>query len=225
MYILLVAATTFEIQPTIDALSDGGTNPDVRSLITGVGAMAAGWSIMRQIDSSRPDLIIQAGIAGCLTGRSPGEVLAVSEDQFADQGVWEDGRFKSLFEMKLVDGNAFPFTGGKLVNPYRQLLALTGLPSVGGLTVNEITTNPERIRWYQQNTTAIVESMEGGALHYVGLQEAVPFLQLRSVSNAVGVRDKTKWDIKLAITRLNQELISLLTKPALEEVIGNIAQI
>ena len=227
MYILLVAATTFEIQPTIDALRlpPTGTNPDTRLLITGVGAMAAAWSIMRQIGSKRPDLILQAGIAGCLTGRPSGEVLAIGEDQFSDQGVWEQGRFKSIFEMKLADGNAFPFTGGRLVNPYRQLLALTGLSSIEGLTVNEITTYPERIRWYQQNTTAIVESMEGGALHYVGLQEAVPFLQLRSVSNAVGVRDKTKWDIKLAINRLNEELISLLTNPALEEVIGNIAQI
>ena len=227
MYILLAAATTFEIQPTIDALglSPTGTGPetalDVRPLITGVGAIAATWSIMRQIDSERPALIVQAGIAGCLTGGSPGDVFAVVEDQFSDQGVWESGHFKSLFEMKLADGNAFPFTAGKLVNPRRQLLVLTGLPTVGALTVNEITTNPERIRWYQQNTTAIVESMEGGALHYVGLQTGIPFLQLRSISNAVGVRDKTQWDIKLAIARLNEALISLLTNPALKKEIDH----
>jgi futalosine hydrolase len=152
MYILLVAATTIEIQPTIDALTNSsarGTDLDARTLITGVGAMGAAWSIMKHIGSKRPDLILQAGIAGCLTGRSPGEVLAVSEDQFADLGVWEDGRFKSLFDMKLADGNAFPFSGGRLVNPYPELLALTGLHAVGGLTVNEITTNPERVRWYQ----------------------------------------------------------------------------
>jgi futalosine hydrolase len=224
MIILLAAATTFEIQPAIDALSDGGAGLDIRPLITGVGAMAAAWSIMRQIDRGRPGLIIQAGIAGCLTGQSPGEVFTVGEDQFSDQGVWEEGRFKSLFEMKLADGDAFPFTGGQLVNPFRPLLGLTGLPCVGALTVNEITTNPERIRWYQQNTTAVVESMEGAALHYVCLQSGVPFLQLRSVSNAVGVRDKTKWDIKLAITRLNETLIPLLTNSALKNEILHLAQ-
>jgi futalosine hydrolase len=227
MYILLAAATTFEIQPTVDALrwSPTGTGLEIRPLITGVGAMAAAWSIMRQIGNKRPDLILQAGIAGCLTDKPPGEVLAVEEDQFSDQGVWEEGRFKSIFDMKLADADAFPFTGGRMVNPYRQLLTLTGLPSVGALTVNEITTNPERINWYQQNTTAIVESMEGGALHYIALQEAVPFLQLRAVSNAVGIRDKTKWNIKLAIARLNEVLISLLDNPALKKEIGNIAQI
>jgi futalosine hydrolase len=227
MYILLAAATTFEIQPTVDALRwpPTGTGLEIRPLITGVGAMAAAWSIMRQIGNKRPDLILQAGIAGCLTDKPPGEVLAVEEDQFSDQGVWEEGRFKSIFDMKLADADAFPFTGGRMVNPYRQLLTLTGLPSVGALTVNEITTNPERINWYQQNTTAIVESMEGGALHYIALQEAVPFLQLRAVSNAVGIRDKTKWNIKLAIARLNEVLISLLDNPALKKEIGNIAQI
>jgi futalosine hydrolase len=228
MYILLAAATTFEIQPTIDALttrSATGTGLEIRPLITGVSAMATAWSIMRQIGIKRPDLILQAGIAGCLTDKSPGEVLAIGEDQFSDQGVWEDGRFKSIFDMKLADGDVFPFTGGRMVNPYRKLLTLTGLPTVGALTVNEITTDPERISWYQQNTTAIVESMEGGALHYIGLQEAVPFLQLRAISNAVGIRDKTKWNIKLAIARLNEALISLLDNPALKKEIGNIAQI
>ena len=52
--------------------------------------------------------------------------------------------------------------------------------------------------------------MEGAALHYVCLQENIAFLQLRSVSNDVGVRDKTKWDIRSAIDRLNEQLIRLL---------------
>jgi futalosine hydrolase len=54
--------------------------------------------------------------------------------------------------------------------------------------------------------------MEGGGLHYVGLRENIAFLQLRSVSNAIGVRDKTKWDFRSSIDRLNEELILLLEK-------------
>jgi futalosine hydrolase len=177
---------------------------------------------MRQIDSERPALIVQAGIAGCLTDRPPGEVVVADEDQFADQGVWEEGRFKSLFDMRLADRDAFPFTRGQLVNPYPRLLARTALPRVGALTVNEITTNPERISWYQQNTAAVVESMEGAAFHYACLQKSVPFLQLRSVSNAVGVRDKKKWDIRLAIARLNEALVRLMTDPALEKELDKI---
>ena len=218
MHILLAAATTFEIQPTIEALgrkTPSGIPHRIEPSITGVGGIATTWSLMRQISRVRPDLIIQAGIAGCLRERKPGEVFVIGEDRLADLGVWEDQRFRTLFDMQLADGDAMPYSGGVLPNPYGPLLAATGLETVGGLTVNEITTNAERIRWYQQNTPAVVESMEGGPLHYVCLREQVPFLQLRSVSNTVGVRDKTKWDIKLAIGRLNEELIALLVNPAL----------
>jgi futalosine hydrolase len=218
MHILLAAATTFEIQPTIDALgSRPGCGPHrVEPSITGVGGMATTWSLMRQIGSNRPDLIIQAGIAGTLRNRVPGEVLVIGEDEPADTGVWEAGGFKTIFDMRLADGNVAPYTNGRLVNPHRRLMALTGLEAVAGLTVNEITTSAERIRWYQQNTPAVVESMEGAPLHYVCLQEHVPFLQLRSVSNAVGVRDKSKWDIRGAIASLNERLIVLLEDPALD---------
>lgn len=211
MHILLAAATTFEIQPTIDAV---GQPPGLTVLITGVGAISTTWSLMRQIDSKRPDLVIQAGIAGCFTSHHPGEVFAIAEDELADLGVWEKETFHSPFDLGLADADAPPFSNGKLINPYHRLLTLTGLPAVRALTVNEITTDPGRIAWYQQNKKAIVESMEGGPLHYVCLQEKIPFLQLRSVSNAVGVRDKTKWDIRLAITRLNEHLIRILNRLA-----------
>lgn len=215
MHILLAAATTFEIQPTIDFLlnSDSG-HPDPSHrysvLITGIGSLPTTWSLMRQIGRDRPDLIIQAGVAGCFTERLPGEVVLVEEEILADLGVWEDQQFKTLFDLRLADANTQPFSHGWLINPYRQLLTLTPLETVKSITVNEITTQPERIRWYQQNTAAVVESMEGGALHYVCLQENIAFLQLRSVSNAIGVRDKTKWNMPLAIDRLNKEQIRLL---------------
>lgn len=218
MHILLVAATTFEIQPTIDALGSrpGFGSHRLEPLVTGVGGIATTWSLMRQIGSGRPDLIIQAGIAGSLRDRLPREVLLVAEDQLADIGVWEEHRFKSIFDMQLADGNVAPYTNGRLINPYRRLMTLAGLEAVAGLTVNEITTNAERIRWYQQNTAAVVESMEGAPLHYVGLREHIPFLQMRSVSNMVGVRDKRGWDIRGAIESLNERLIALLENPALE---------
>jgi futalosine hydrolase len=218
MHILLAGATTFEIQPTIDFLlkrrthsSTAATYPHpISTLITGIGSLPTTWALMRQIDRSRPDLIIQAGIAGCFTNRPPGEVLAIRDETLADLGVWEDHQFKTPFDLRLADPNQPPFTAGSLVNPYQTLLALTGLEPVGAITVNEICTNPDRIDWYRHRTAASIESMEGGALHYIGLQESIAFLQLRSVSNEVGIRDKSKWNIPLAIQRLNDQLIGLL---------------
>lgn len=237
MHILLAAATTFEIQPTLDFLLDRRANPltaaagrptdpptpdptipanpatpadPISTLITGIGSLPTAWSLMRQIGSNRPDLIIQAGIAGCFTGRNPGEVLAIGDETLADLGVWEDHQFKTPFDLQLANPDHPPFTSGRLVNPYRSLLTLTGLPTVSAITVNEISTNPDRIDWYRTRTGAVIESMEGAALHYVGLREQIAFLQLRSVSNDVGVRDKSKWNVPLAIRRLNELLIRLL---------------
>src|SRR5579859_1902869 len=193
MEILLVAATTFEIQPTIDYLREltgKDRRHSVTPLITGVGGLATTWALTRQIDRGRPGLVLQAGIAGCFTGRKYGEVFVVREELLADLGVWEKGRFKTLFDMRLAEPDHFPFAGGALVNPYGELLTLTGLEPVRGMTVNEITTDAKRIGYHQQNTAAVVESMEGGPMHYVCQQAGVPFLQLRSVSNAVGIRDK-----------------------------------
>jgi hypothetical protein len=35
--------------------------------------------------------------------------------------------------------------------------------------------------------------MEGAALHYMGRDLFIPFIQLRAVSNYIGERDKNKW--------------------------------
>jgi futalosine hydrolase len=39
----------------------------------------------------------------------------------------------------------------------------------------------------------------------------MPFIQLRSISNYIGERDKTKWKMKEAIENLNAELLKLIT--------------
>lgn len=230
MYILLAAATTFEIQPAIDFLTNSPSPtpgpessplppppPETDILITGVGSIATTYSLMRQIGRRKPDMIIQAGIAGCFTRRAPGEVVAIKEESLADLGVWEDHRFKTLFDLNLAPPDAPPFSNRLLINPYKQLLALSGLEAVRAITVNEISTDKARIEWIQQNTAPVVESMEGGGFHYVCLQEKIPFLQLRSVSNDIGVRDKTQWDIRTAIASLNTRLITLLDRLAKEE--------
>ena len=56
----------------------------------------------------------------------------------------------------------------------------------------------------------IIESMEGAALHYVCTLMKIPFLQLRAISNMVGERDKTKWEIQKAIDALNHSLVKIL---------------
>ncbi len=78
--------------------------------------------------------------------------------------------------------------------------------SVSVQTVSGGTASIARLQPYAPD----VESMEGAAFHYGCLVEKVPFLQLRCISNYVEVRDKSKWNIPLAVKHLNEALISVV---------------
>ena len=211
MHILLCAATEFEIQPTIDFIADKAPG-NITVLVTGLGLTAATYQLTKSVTSITPGLVLQAGIAGSFDKNlHPGKVVAVRSESIGDLGVLEGGGFKSLFDMKFLANNSFPWTDKKLVNENR-LLADTGLEIVDAVTINEITTSTERISYYKNQLGAQVESMEGAALHYVCLQENLPFLQIRSLSNFVGERDKSKWMMEAAIANLNSALQKIILK-------------
>ena len=211
MHLLICAATEFEIKPTLEFLKTRNTK-DVQILITGVGLMAATYSLTKTVLTKRPDFIIQAGIAGCLDTSLPlSKIVLVENEVIGDLGVEELNGFHSLFDLKLINPDQFPWKNGKLSNNI-EILKQTGLTIVDAVSINEITTNPEKIRMYRNQLKASVESMEGAALHYVGLMENIPFLQIRSLSNFVGERDKTKWVMGDAIANLNLELQRILLK-------------
>ena len=118
-------------------------------------------------------------------------------------------RLKTLFDLELVPHDQFPFKKGWLEND-RELLNVTKLKKVSAISVNEITTSGERVKFYKNAFKPVVESLEGAALHYTCLMEKIPFLQLRSISNYITERNKKKWDMKKSIANLNNELIKLV---------------
>lgn len=211
MQLLLCASTEFEIKPTIELIREENIK-NVDILITGVGMMATAYSLAKAISQKRPDFILQAGVAGCLNEKLPlTKIVLVENENIGDLGVEENGAFKTLFDLKLLDKSSSPWLNGKLSNNV-EVLKSTGLTIVDGVTVNEISTNKNRIDYYRDQLNASIESMEGAALHFVALQEKIPFLQMRSLSNFVGERDKSKWVIDIAIANLNIELERIITK-------------
>ncbi len=168
------------------------------------------YALTKKVCVARPDYILQAGIAGGInTYLQLAEVVVVESDTIGDIGVEEKEGFTSIFEMGFVDKNSFPWNNGKLTNntkEYRQ----AGLTIVDAVTVNQVSTNGERIEYYQKKLNASIESMEGAALHFVGLMEDIPLMQIRAISNTIGERDKTKWRMHEAITNLNYEVQRLI---------------
>lgn len=204
MQILLLSATEQEIKP----FSGANTGTDI--LVSGVGVPAAMYHLQKRMQQIDYDLIIQAGIAGTFnSGVRLGQVVLVKQDTFADLGAEEKDNFIPLFESGLADKNEFPFTNGWLVNNSK-LMQQTTLEVVSAVTVNKVSDSLLQKQQLVKHFNAGIESMEGAALHYICLQENIPFLQLRSVSNLVGERDKTKWKMKEAIDNLNTELLKLI---------------
>lgn len=213
MNCLIVAATVFEITPFLEKLkaNDGlSNNIAIDVAITGVGLTSATYSLSRQLNLKRPDIIIQAGIGGCFDQtKKLGSVFAIKGDAIADQGVVEKGKMQTLFDMGFVAKNKAPFSKGWLVNK-NEVLKKVKLKKVNAVSVNEITSSKKKVLLYKEKFHPVVESMEGAALHYVCLMEKIPFIQIRSISNYVGERNKKNWKIQESINNLNNELIRLL---------------
>ncbi len=214
MNCLLIAATAAEIAPFLeyyrrrDAQPSGILQLDI--LISGIGLTATTWALTRQLYLKRPDLVIQAGIGGCFDHDIPlGSVVAVKQEAIADLGVIEKNKLRTLFDLKLLSQNQFPFSNRWLVNK-TEILKKVKLKKVRGITINEITTSRQKIKLYKDLFDPAVESMEGAALHYVCLMEKIPFLQLRGISNYIGERNKKNWQMKESVGNLNRELIRLL---------------
>ncbi|HEY1870449.1 MAG TPA: futalosine hydrolase [Chitinophagaceae bacterium] len=217
MNILLAAATAKEITPFFEYYRNTKKNQDVDILITGVGLTPATYHLLKQINLKRPNVIVQAGVAGCFDKKlAMGTVVAVKKETIADQSVIESKKLKTMFDLGLISHDQFPFKKGWLENN-SELLKKIKLKKVNAISVNEVTTTSEKVKLYNSSFKPVVESMEGAALHYTCLMEKIPFVQLRSISNYITERDKTKWDMKTAIINLNEELIHLVETISINE--------
>lgn len=204
MRVLLVSATELEINPFLK------NNKDADIMITGVGIPATVYHLTKKLFDNTYNIIIQAGIAGAFTENIfQGEVVIAEYDIFGDIGIQEKGKYTSIFETGLADKNSFPFKDGWLKNE-SDILKTINLKKVKAITINKINDDKKNTEMLIDYYNADIETMEGAAFHYVCLQYKIPFLQLRSISNMVGERDKNKWSMKEAINNLNKELQSII---------------
>lgn len=215
MYILLTAATSFEIDPTLALLEKSEFNfndHEIEVLITGIGQAPTTYLLTYNLQNKRPDLVIQAGIAGNFTNELLlGQTVFVKQDAFGDLGMEEKEIFTSVFDAGFANKNNPPFTDGWLINEH-PLLDNTPLQIVKAVTVNKVSDSLVQKQQLINCFAPQIETMEGAALHYVCLQENIPFIQIRSISNEVGERDKSKWKMKEAIENLNSELQKLINE-------------
>ncbi len=218
MKILLTAATKFELQPLLSVykfvqlstnLLEYKNNKNVvHVLITGIGSTAMAYHTGVQLQKEKYNLAINAGIAGSFAGKQLlGNVVEVTQEAFADLGAVEKNGFQNLIDLKLMLKNAFPFDNGFMKNKK----TVTAFTKVKGITVNKIESNVNGVKALQKKYKAAIESMEGAGFFYACLhQPGLQFTEIRAISNYCGERDKKKWEMKTAITNLNNELLKII---------------
>ena len=209
MKILLVAATSQEIEPLLSILkkSVGSIKShQVDTLITGVGMVATAFNLGKHLALNTYHIALNIGIAGSFNSDiAIGEVVLVSRDIFSELGAEDGDQFIS------IDNLGFG-TAGQVSEIDIPIISskLSQLKKVRAITVNKVHGSEESIQKTRSQFNADIESMEGAAFFYACNQFYLPCLQVRAISNFVERRNTGGWNIGLAIKNLNNFTLELI---------------
>jgi futalosine hydrolase len=201
MRLLIVTATKIEAERLIEDLhlkeisTDFYTNKDYDTdlLITGIGIPATMFSMFANVDIRKYELIINCGIAGSFSKTIKlGTIFNVNSDYFGDIGFNKNSEFIPIFESKFNDKFRNLINNGKIYNTSDFNAFFGNLDKANGVTVNI----PE-IREFD-NTD--IETMEGAAFMLVCKHFKKNFIQIRGISNIIGLTKRENWDL---ITPIN----------------------
>ena len=216
MNILIVSATQFEVKPLLIfleienasiGLNNGSkkiNNTTVSVLITGIGMVSTAF-MMGKYTKSSYDLVINVGVCGAFDKNLEiGELVNVTNDIISEMGAEDGDDFITYDQLNLEGSHIFK----NQFNSKNKLISQ--LKEVTGITVNTIHGNESSITKIVQLYNPTVESMEGAAFFAACDNNITNYLQIRAISNYVEKRDKSKWQMPLAIQNLNEFLITLL---------------
>ncbi len=219
MKILVTAAEEQELRRAERAFDMVKKSKDVKAQVefrlTGIGAVQACHCVTREVVAAAAagepyNLVVNLGIAGSydLEAFPIGSAAVISREYFADLGFGSEEGFSDLFQYGILEKDGFPYTKGALA---RQLLPYPHIEKVlekygagAGATVQCVTGTQARCNEIVDMYNPQIESMEGAGVYYAALMEKVPFFELRTVSNAVGERDTSKWESKAALDTLEE---------------------
>ena len=224
--LIILSATAYEQQRLRDSLQQATTQRRghrawVRGMIgirpvvlieTGIGAVNTAQALTVALQEVDPDLVLQIGIGGAYlgSGLDKGDLALANEENYGDLGVVApDGWFPAdeigipVLSADRDYYNTYPLDS-KLVDNAQHILEQSGECVVQGpfVTVQQCTGREDIGNELAARFNAICENMEGAAAAHVCTLYAVPFLELRAISNLVEDRNKDAWDIPQSVQRV-----------------------
>jgi futalosine hydrolase len=173
-------------------------------LVAGVGSVVAAVNTARALATAEYSLVISAGIGGGFPGRAEvGSLVVANQIIVADLGAETPEGFCSLDELGF--GSTHVQTDARLVDHFSGALLAAKIPiNIGPvLTVSTVTGTAERaVKLAARIPGATAEAMEGYGVGFAALDRGLPVLEIRAISNMVGPRDRSTWQIKEALNVL-----------------------
>lgn len=208
--VLVVTAVDAEREAVLRGLRSGGPSRgriDVEVAGVGPAAAAAGTAsaLTAAALAGEPyDLVISAGIGGGFAGQADiGDLVVASEIVAADLGAETPDGFRGVEELGF--GAARLAADGRWAARIADGLRAAGLRVRTGpvLTVSTATGTAETAaRLAARIAGAVAEAMEGYGVAVAANRIGVPVLEIRSISNRIGPRDRSAWRIEEALDRL-----------------------
>ena len=190
--------------------------PDVVIVAGGVGPAAAAAVAAHVLATDDIFLVVSMGIAGAFASArlATGDAVVATTIVAADLGAMSPERFLDLTALGL-DGGASVTCDPVLVGTARDRLVGAGLHVAVGavLTLSTMTGTSERAAQLMAEHGAVAEAMEGAGVAHVAALHEKPVLEVRTVSNTVGERDRSVWDLTGALNALTRASAALFREP------------
>lgn len=176
-------------------------------LVSGIGPAAAAAATATALALGSYELVLSLGICGGFRGTAvPGDLVVATELVAADLGADSTEGFLSMSALGWADDVAA--VDPELVTAAAARLgdAVTG-PVV---TVSTVTGTRDRADVLAERYGPVGEAMEGWGVLEGARPHGLPVLEVRTVSNVVGDRDTSSWDIPAAFAALSRAGEALL---------------
>ena len=173
----------------------------------GVGKVNAAMSAALLIQHYQPDLILNAGVAGCFEDVPIGTLVLA--DRFMQHDVDTSAVGDPVGLVSTVNRMDFP-----AAEPERARAAMdrTGYPyRVGSVATGEwFAVRGQRAQWIADTFHPLVIEMESGAAAQVCYRNQVPFMALKSVSDCLLADHDTYFSFPEAMKDLNRVAMAFL---------------
>lgn len=181
-------------------------------MTTGIGKVNSAHSATIVGEHFPVELVINCGVGGAYpgSGLGIGDIAIASKEIYGDEGVYDPSSWKGMREIgipllesgKKIYFNKLPFDR-KLLKKTLSLVSGVnkGIRNVkvgAFLTLSSVSGTRERAVELEGRFNSICENMEGAAIAHVCALYKIPLLEIRGISNIVGIRDKRRWNLKIA---------------------------